>query len=475
MRIDRCIALLNLPTTEICNLLSSSASSFSVWGKLIGIHVEKDGADKTCSVEPQSQLLDDDPIWSSPEVIAAVDLAEKAAQVRAKYHEVVSDMPSFSLGMTQEYEGDGCGATSIEHAGEKIVVGSLNTEVTPLRVCEAAVVGSAEGGKSNPFNNSKQDENDANEDVGGMKRKSEEILQTQEGRRTRRKQRATLTLKSPYMMRIIDPKENANTKEKNIWKWVMSNPRGDRDEIVFKGYNIFVDRGQMMTLGVGEHISANVLDAWSCILNKNELFRSTTSPARFFAKSLRCPYTHEGNAYEADVAYKLFCDVIEYGWSSTSPCNVDLIFFPVLQQKWCYCLCVNLKSNRFEILDSSSENVSFDDKYDGMPKDIGDMVMRFFDEKGLGAKVLRLKGQAARCLEMPWRDAKTIHDYGVTTMRHMETYMGQSLRKWECGLTRGDQKPINALRSKYCAAIVESDVNELKDVILKRVKECSRA
>ncbi|RAL49228.1 hypothetical protein DM860_014446 [Cuscuta australis] len=80
----------------------------------------------------------------------------------------------------------------------------------------------------------------------------------------------------------------------------------------------------------------------------------------------------------------------------------------------------------------------------------GDMVMRFFDEKGLGAKVLRLKGQAARHLEMPWRDAKTIHDYGVTTMRHMETYMGQSLRKWECGLTRGDQKPINSPRSKRC-------------------------
>ncbi|VFQ94459.1 unnamed protein product [Cuscuta campestris] len=52
----------------------------NVWGKLIGIHVEKDGADKTCSVEPQSVLLDDNPIWSSPEVIVVVDLAEKAAQ-----------------------------------------------------------------------------------------------------------------------------------------------------------------------------------------------------------------------------------------------------------------------------------------------------------------------------------------------------------------------------------------------------------
>ncbi|VFQ94458.1 unnamed protein product [Cuscuta campestris] len=251
----------------------------------------------------ESMLLDDNPIWSSPEVIAAVDLAEKATQVRAKYHEVVSDMPSFSLGMTQEYKGDGCGITSIEHDGKKIDVGSLNTEVTPLRVCEMAVVESAEGGKSNPFNNSKKDENDQNEDVGGMKRKSEER------------------------------------------------------------------------------------------------------------------YTHEGNAYEADVAYKLFCDAIKYGWSSTSPCNVDL-------------------SNRFEILNSSSENVSFDDKYDGMPKDIGDMVICFFNEKGLGAKVLKLKGQAAHRLEMPWREAKTIHDYGVTTMRHFETYMGQSLRKWECGLTR---------------------------------------
>ncbi|VFQ95107.1 unnamed protein product [Cuscuta campestris] len=78
--------------------------------------------------------------------------------------------------------------------------------------------------------------------------------------------------------------------------------------------------------------------------------------------------------------------------------------------------------------------------------DQGDMVMRFFDEKGLGAKVLRLKGQAARHLEMPWRDAKTIHDYGVTTMRHMETYMGQSLRKWECVTTRSAGPCIRVTR-----------------------------
>ncbi|VFQ93971.1 unnamed protein product [Cuscuta campestris] len=81
--------------------------------------------------------------------------------------------------------------------------------------------------------------------------------------------------------------------------------------------------------------------------------------------------------------------------------------------------------------------------------------------------------QEPKRLQLAWRDSTAVFDYGVITMRHMETYTGHTLKQWECGLKKGDEKVVNALRTTYCAAIVESDANDVKDKIRQLVKHSS--
>ncbi|VFQ65570.1 unnamed protein product, partial [Cuscuta campestris] len=176
-------------------------------------------------------------------------------------------------------------------------------------------------------------------------------------------------------------------------------------------------------------------------------------------------FMSEGEMEEDADAFKVVCDAPEYGWSLTNPCDVDMILFPIMQHRWCYCICVNLKGNSVDILDSSSACIAKIDKYDKKPNVVRDMVIKYFKSKGLDGRVEKLKAQEPKRLQLAWRDSTAVFDYGVITMRHMETYTEHTLKQWECGLKKGDEKVVNALRTTYCAAIVESDANEVKDKI----------
>ncbi|RAL50007.1 hypothetical protein DM860_016783 [Cuscuta australis] len=284
------------------------------------------------------------------------------------------------------------------------------------------------------------------EENAGLKRKIDEVVQYAKGARARRKTKTALTLKSPYLTRMIDPRDNVNTFEKKFWKWVVNKQDADRNDIVFSGYNISVECGDLQTVA---------------------------SPAQFFAKTIRCMFMSEGEMEEDADAFKVVCDAPEYGWSLTNPCDVDMILFPIMQHRWCYCICVNLKGNSVDILDSSSACIAKIDKYDKKPNVVRDMVIKYFKSKGLDGRVEKLKAQEPKRLQLAWRDLTAVFDYGVITMRHMETYTGHTLKQWECGLKKGDEKVVNALRTTYCAAIVESDANEVKDKIRQLVKHSS--
>ncbi|VFQ95866.1 unnamed protein product [Cuscuta campestris] len=166
-------------------------------------------------------------------------------------------------------------------------------------------------------------------------------------------------------------------------------------------------------------------------------------------------FMSEGEMEEEADAFKVVCDALEYGWSLTNPCDVDM-------------------GNRVYILDSSSAGITKIDKYDKMPNVVRDMVVEYFKSKGLDGRVEKLKAQEPKRLQLAWRDSTAVFEYGVITMRKMETYTGQALRRWDFGLKKGDEKAVNALWKKYCAAIVESNVNEVKDKIRHLVKHFSR-
>lgn len=77
-------------------------------------------------------------------------------------------------------------------------------------------------------------------------------------------------------------------------------------------------------------------------------------------------------------------------------------------------------------------------------------------------------------LHIDWATSGNIVDTGVFTMRHMETWMGKTDVKWDCGLSIERKKiksKIAVLRKKYAAAILSSESNILWGRILKEANE----
>lgn len=56
-------------------------------------------------------------------------------------------------------------------------------------------------------------------------------------------------------------------------------------------------------------------------------------------------------------------------------------------------------------------------------------------------------------------------DCGIYAMRHMETYKGQQVKEWNCGLN--SEKSLQDLRVKYCKVLLTSEANMLREENIK--------
>nr|GLL37589.1 uncharacterized protein LOC109189836 [Ipomoea trifida] len=69
----------------------------------------------------------------------------------------------------------------------------------------------------------------------------------------------------------------------------------------------------------------------------------------------------------------------------------------------------------------------------------------------VGEKFKSIICENLKCKRMPmkWRDIGNEVDCGVYLMWHMESYVGERVTKWDCGLTRGDRLQFQMLRLRY--------------------------
>ena len=64
--------------------------------------------------------------------------------------------------------------------------------------------------------------------------------------------------------------------------------------------------------------------------------------------------------------------------------------------------------------------------------------------------------------KLKWQTGSKLPNSGIFVMRHMETYMGEQLEKYQCGLSAEARKQapqLNKLRIKYAAKILLSPCN----------------
>nr|GMD50439.1 putative ulp1 protease family, C-terminal catalytic domain-containing protein [Ipomoea batatas] len=111
------------------------------------------------------------------------------------------------------------------------------------------------------------------------------------------------------------------------------------------------------------------------------------------------------------------------------------LFFPILENEHYYLLCADFETGRLEIIDNSASTESTANKY-------GDTI-----------------DNATKRMQMKWRDHRNKIDCRVYLMRHMESYCGEGVNRWVCGLKKGDRSELNSLRLHYIKEIFTSDVN----------------
>ncbi|VFQ74052.1 unnamed protein product [Cuscuta campestris] len=248
------------------------------------------------------------------------------------------------------------------------------------------------------------------------------------------------------------------------------NPNAPKDEAVFVKDGFELTRGEIASLDIGKHISKRVIDVWSIILNHNEKFRSEESPLRVFARSMDCVANGDiVDVSEANVK-NMFANALLPAWDEMA----DDFNWGKAELNWAYVLCVDLKSRRCDILDSSSAKAKTEDRYGDMPKRVVRLLGDFLEQQRFVYKGKCVREMVAKRITFPWRDPKATFDYGVATMRHMETYMGDGGKGWNCGLSRLNLKPLMALRCKYCACILLSPINALLDKVYEESEKLER-
>nr|GMD32892.1 zinc finger BED domain-containing protein RICESLEEPER 2-like [Ipomoea batatas] len=78
--------------------------------------------------------------------------------------------------------------------------------------------------------------------------------------------------------------------------------------------------------------------------------------------------------------------------------------------------------------------------------DMHDLLSVFFEDSGFPALYIKVTAMQPRRLRMSWLETKNKIDCGVFAMRHMETYVGQSIASWDCGILRGDARCVREMR-----------------------------
>nr|GME13353.1 zinc finger BED domain-containing protein RICESLEEPER 2-like [Ipomoea batatas] len=96
------------------------------------------------------------------------------------------------------------------------------------------------------------------------------------------------------------------------------------------------------------------------------------------------------------------------------------------------------------------------------------MLSEFYKIISLGRSIL-CAGVDGKRMQMAWRDHKNKIDCGVFLMRHMETYLGQGVKKWDCGLVKGGTSKLHKLRIRFMKDLAISEYN------IHRSRNLSRA
>ncbi|WOH00590.1 hypothetical protein DCAR_0519956 [Daucus carota subsp. sativus] len=256
-----------------------------------------------------------------------------------------------------------------------------------------------------------------------QRKSEEEAAQVDKGKRIIH---AAEVLKSPWKIRLTRISTKINKEEQKLKDWLLTiDPEGYF--LYFDTANAILDNSNCISFQPKQLVTAQVVDAFCHILNMNEMYKAEQSPLRLFV-----------------------------------PHHVT-IFFSMTVSDHHYLLCFNIKKPSFEVIDSSALQPDFDAKYQQIPQNIRNFLVRYMVLKN-HSKAKDIASLVPVRLEMKWRTEHNHIDCGLFVMRHMEHYQGVS-KNWDCGLAvegKVQDQQLDVLRTRYAHQILLHECNKQK-------------
>ncbi|KAJ9554627.1 hypothetical protein OSB04_018672 [Centaurea solstitialis] len=284
-----------------------------------------------------------------------------------------------------------------------------------------------------------------------------------------------IELNSPYSQSIVDPFKDPSKEEVMVSNWIFA-LQGDELDIVFSTkYNNISFRMALESLIPNFEPYDDVVDYWSTILNVEERKNGIDSTRRFFVRRNVLPdglfnkkATVEANASEF---WERFVDCYKSYGDFNEILDIDLVFFPVIRNEQFYVICFDMKHATSHILDDIGIHDDDEGRYGAIPKLLHDMFMtclyHYGDRRTINFEDIGPQRVMIRCGK-----TETHKDHIIFMMRHMETFHGVHGKKWDCGLHEQGYTQywqLKMLRYKYVTKILLTDINEVKEWVVRNV------
>nr|GME20390.1 uncharacterized protein LOC109150699 isoform X3 [Ipomoea batatas] len=169
-----------------------------------------------------------------------------------------------------------------------------------------------------------------------------------------------------------------------VWMSVLNCPNTNCDEVLFRHNEQTATWSNFMTLKEGVNVSTAVVDAWSTILNAREKSRGWGTPSRLFASTTTTVGTVVDTTGTRDERIKLFkarLDVDLRASHHVRTTTLDMYLFPIIQDGHYYVMSVNFNQYKFDIIDCNSKQMPNDKKYRDAPVDLLDMLSEYVESK----------------------------------------------------------------------------------------------
>ncbi|CAH1453776.1 unnamed protein product [Lactuca virosa] len=241
-------------------------------------------------------------------------------------------------------------------------------------------------------------------------------------------------LRSPFIVRAVDITKRISRAQKDLSEWVFSTQGHPSDELLRTCAGVAAERFHMESFFPKCELFGHVLDCWSHLLNFVEDLRSNLSPRRLFATTTLTSLYLENTALTEEDRQKIFIENLSLSIDDFDATlrDVELLFLPVVREFHIFLVVLDFHQPAFWIIDNIKRDEDTHDTY-GLLPDLIHSYMTQYLRSVHHPNAEAFSHVPRQILQLSWSTVNNSTDYGIFTMRHMETFMGGNIRDFKTG------------------------------------------